>query len=1156
MKKHFLTLAAALMASASSFGQFFTATSYRGAFGVGSGSNWLTGWTEFNPNNAVYPGNGLGESLAGKTRVNIGNDGTDGGAPTPGADGYFHITSNTTWSSSNVYYLFAPIAVDNGVTLTIQAGTIIRGTNQAIPTCLVVSRGAQLNAAGTSSNPIVFTSAQPAGSRNAGDWGGLILCGRAQVNLNKSPNLGGRNVEGTVTTAPGSISYYGSGNGSTTVNDAESSGTLTYVRCEFAGDATVANQELNGIMLAAIGSGTTFEHIQVSYSKDDSFEWFGGTVDGKYLVALGGTDDDFDVDEGYRGRNQFCLAVKDPRYCDYGSSAGSSNFFEMDNNTTSSGNATSDQTQYSPQPTTSCVFSNVTCIGPLRNGEAITTVSDRFGGGWNARTNPATAVFNSIIINPRNSVVISNTPSITGASTVLNPSNWTKLSCDSLILRNSALLMDPANATARVNAGGQAGTAADCQSAFATKDAASLEAFLENGTNSNTVDNATSLTSANLGMASPWYTGTLTTSPPTAGNFSNGPLSWSSFDPTLTSGSPYASGASFTHPRLGNAGLPSLTISTAQTGVFGQYSSITVTGTGTATLSGNISVTGTLTVQNGASINLGTHSVLGSGAISVAAGATVSTAAAGGFANAGNGVTRNSGAKTLSADANYTFNGAAAQNTGGFWTGGRDVTINNAAGVTLSSAATVGGKLNLQAGAFNAGNNLLTINSTSTRQGIIDNFTGGFTGTLGTTSSLNFKVFAGTKTLTSVAPAVISNANTINSVIVPNGLTCANTKEFDEFSNSWIPVDVAGGACTDPMINTPSVLSSNSLLASGSGTKNYTYAGLPQTSAVVRSINRSAGTVPPATFVARGWNALSNPFAAPINWASFDTPGNLAQSSCVAYVWNSNTNNYGTISPAGVVTGGANVNIAPGQGILIRRSSVGSGNVTFDPSLRVSSTTRTYVREAQPSQEIRIQLNGMESSDEVMIASGEEIVNVDKYFSPSEESVSLFIPNGEEGLTTLAAELTERIIPLSLKSAEGAFNLNFTSLKGLAEGRKVVLEDRLNNNFREVKEGDVYSFYSNAGSSARFALHIMQDGQQSNPNAALVYAAGNQLEIRLQGSEGAQVEVRDLSGRQLDSFSFEGISNSRRMNLPAGAYTVTLRNGSVFSTQKVLLNNN
>jgi hypothetical protein len=1146
MKKQILTMAAALLASASSFGQFFTSTSYRGAFGVGSGANWLTGWTEFNPNNAVYPGNGAGESLAGKTRVNIGNDGTDGGAPTPGADGYFHITSNTTWSSSNVYYLFAPIAVDNGVTLTIQAGTVIRGTNQTIPTCLVISRGAQLNAAGTSANPIVFTSSQPAGSRNAGDWGGLILCGRAQVNLNKSPNLGGRNVEGTVTTAPGTASYYGSGNGSTTVNDAESSGTLQYVRCEFAGDATVANQELNGIMLAAIGSGTTFDHIQVSYSKDDSFEWFGGTVDGKYLVAFGGTDDDFDVDEGYRGRNQFGLIVRDPRFCDYGSSAGSSNFFEMDNNTTSSGNATSDQTQYSPQPTTSCVFSNVTCIGPLRNGEAITAVSDRFGGGWNARTNPGTAVFNSIFVNPRNSVVISNTPAITGASTVLNPSNWTKLSCDSLILRNSAMLMDVANTTARVTVGGQAGAAADCQSVFATKDAATLESFLENATNANTVDNAASLTPANLGMASPWFTGTLTTSPPTVGNFTNGPLSWSSFDPTLTSGSPYASGASFSHPRLGSAGLPSLTISSAQTGVFGQYSNVTVTGTGS----------GTLTVQNGATLTLGSNSILGTGAVSIAAGANVSTAAAGGFANAGNGVTRNSGAKTLSADANYTFNGTTAQNTGGFWTGGRDVTINNAAGVTLSSAATVGGKLSLQAGAFNAGNNLLTINSTSTRQGIIDNFSSGFTGTLGTTSSINFKVFAGTKTLTSVAPAVISNANTINSVIVPNGLSCANVKEFDEFSNNWIPVDVAGGACTDPMVNSPAVLSSNSLLASGSGTKNYTYTGLPQTSAVNRTISRSAGTVPPAPFVARGWNALSNPFAAPINWASFDTPGNLAQSPCVAYIWNSSTNNYGTISPAGVTTGGANVNIAPGQGILIRRSSVGSGSVTFDPSLRVSSTTRTYIREAQPAQEIRIQLNGMESSDEVMIASGEEIVNVDKYFSPSEESVSLFIPNGEEGLTTLKANFNEQIIPLSVKTAEGTFNLTFTSLNGISEGYKVVLEDRLNNQFREVKQGDVYSFFAQGGNAARFALHIQQDASVNNQVSALIYSAGNQVEIRTEnGNESTMVQVRDLSGRLVDSYEFSGNNSSRVLRVADGVYTVSIRNSQNTSTRKVLINN-
>jgi hypothetical protein len=359
------------------------------------------------------------------------------------------------------------------------------------------------------------------------------------------------------------------------------------------------------------------------------------------------------------------------------------------------------------------------------------------------------------------------------------------------------------------------------------------------------------------------------------------------------------------------------------------------------------------------------------------------------------------------------------------------------------------------------------------------------------------------------------------------------------------------------MVNAPSVLSSNSLLASGSGTKTYTYAGLPQTSAVSRTITRSTGTVPPAPFVARGWNALSNPFAAPISWASFDTPGNLAQSSCVAYVWNSNTGNYGTISPAGVVTGGANANIAPGQGILIRRSSVGSGSVSFDPSLRVSSTTRTYVREAQPSQEIRIQLNGMESSDEVMIASGEEIVNVDKYFSPSEESVSLFIPNGEEGFTTLKSNLTEQIIPLAVKTTEGSFNLAFNSLKGIQEGYKVVLEDRQNNQFREVKQGDVYSFFTQGGNAARFALHIQQDASVNNQVSALIYSAGNQVEIRTEnGNESTQVQVRDLSGRVVDSYEFNGNSNSRVLRAADGVYTVTIRNANSTSTRKVLISNN
>ena len=1152
MKKTLLSIAAALI-SAASFGQFFTSTTYKGAFGVGSGANWMTGWTNFDPVNAAYPGTGEPGGLAGKTRVDIG--------AVADADGYFHITSNTTWSSSNVYYLNNPIAVDNGVTLTIQAGTYVRGLNNATPTCLVISRGAKLNAIGTSTNPIVMTSASVGGSRNTGDWGGLIIAGRAKVNLNKSPNLGGRNVEGTVTTAPATASYYGAGNGSAVVDDNESSGNMQYVRVEFAGDAVIANSELNGIMLAGVGSGTTFQHIQVSYSKDDSFEWFGGTVDGKYLVAFGGTDDDFDVDEGFRGRIQFGYILRDPRFCDYGSSAGSSNFLEMDNNTTSGGAATSDQTQYSPQPTTSCVFSNITAIGPLRAGDAVGTVSDRFGGGVNARTNPATAIFNSIILNPRGSVVTSNTPNITGASTVLDPSNWTKFSCDSLLFRNSAFLLDNANVTATINVGGRAGTAADCQGVFTVKDAAALETFLENVNNSNLV-NKQATDATTLGIASPYYSGTLTTVPPTIGNFTNGPLSFTGVDPTLTVGSPFATGASFTSPRLGIASLPNLVISTPTTGVFGSYNNVTIQNGGSATLSGNVAVTGAFTVQNGGGANFVGNSVLGSGSFNINAGATVTTAAVGGFANAGNGVTRNSGAKVLSTDANYSFLGTSASSTGGFFTGGRDVAINNAGGVTLSSAATVGGTLALINGVFTVGNNLLTIGSTSARQGIIDDFsttpvahTGSLSGT-----SIKFRRYAGSGQLTSVAPPVISTANTINSTIVPTGLACSGVKEFDEFSNSWIPVDVIGGACTDPMVNSPAVLSANSLLAFGYGFKTYEFQGLPQTGTQTRSITRSPGTVPPAPFVARGWNALSNPYAAPISWSTFDIAGNLAQSPCIAYVWNSSTLNYGTVTPAGVAVN-ANNNIAPGQGILIRRSSVGTGNVNFEPSMRVSSTTQTYVREAVAvNQEVRLSLNGTESKDAIMVGSGADFINIDKMFSPSDKAVSLFIPAGEEGLTALTADLKDNTIPVSVKlPADGFYTISADVINGLPANAKVILEDKASNRFQELTEGSAYSFNGKATDAARFALHI-QTSTASNGLSAqnvLIYTAGTDLNIRLaETTESSSVIVSDLAGRSVLNTTFSGSEFKQGLNLPSGVYTVTVRNASSVKTQKVFVKAN
>jgi hypothetical protein len=1153
MKKLLLSVAAAFL-SAASYGQFFTSTTYRGAFGVGAGANWMSGWTEFNPRNATYPGTGEPVTgLQGKTRVDVGGSPFVSNGP---SNTYILQPSELNWTADKVYYLNGPIVVAAGSTLNIAAGTYVRGTNPASGlSYLCISRGAKLNANGTSTNPVVMTSDQTKGNRNSGDWGGLLLCGNAPININRPDisTVGERNFEASSTV---DATRYGN---ATSPNPADNSGNMQYLRVEFAGDATIVNQEFNGVMLAGVGTGTTFDNVMVSYSKDDSFEWFGGTVNCKHLVALGGTDDDWDVDEGYSGKIQFGFSLRDPRFYDI-SGNDASNIFEMDDNTTSGGVGTSSIVGYSPTPVTSVTFSNMTCIGPVRDGESAASVSPRFAWGFNCRTNPATAVFNSIIMGTKNSILRSSTTTLTGLST--GPANWQKWSCDSIVARNTAFLQGTGNsATVLATVGGLNGTTADCQNAFATKTATDLLNFVSKPAYNNTIS-VSALTSANLGMVQPAYSGSIAGITDANYGFGGGSVDMTAVNPVLTAGSPYASGADFSNPRLGIASRSDLTISSTLSS-YGSYKNVTITSTGVATLSGNIDVTGTLTVQSGGTLIMAGNAITGTGNVVFAAGSIIKTSAASGFANSITGAIRNSGTKSLSTDANYTFNGTVAQSTGGFWTGGRDVTISNTAGVTLSSAATVGGILALSSGTFTAGNNLLTIGSNSGRQGIIDDFTSGYTGTLSATS-IYFKRYAGSGSLTSVAPPVISNANTINSVVVPAGPTCAGVKEFDEFSNSWIPVDNGGGACTDPMVNVPAVLAGNSLLAFGYREKTYTYSGLPQTGNQVRAITRSAGTVPPAAFVAKGWNSISNPYAAPITWSSFaGISGNTAQSNCIAYVWNSAISNYGTISAAGVTTNGANNTIAPGQGILIRRSAVGSGNVTFAPSMRVSTSSQTYVRESAPAlaQEIRLNLKGSESADEIMISSGDLAMNVDKFFSPAANAVSMFIPNGQEPLTALVAELKENVIPVSIQvPANGSYSISASSIKGLPSNVKVIIEDKTTNRFQELTEGSVYNFHAQSTDAARFALHIQSSSATTSVMGenALIYASGNVATVRVSNvaNTTSTVIISDLTGKKVSQSTFEGDSFSTVVNAPAGIYTVTVKNGSLVKTQKVIVGSN
>ncbi len=250
-----------------------------------------------------------------------------------------NITSNTSWTKDKKYLLKGNIYVESGAELTIEAGTVIFG-DKVTKGALIVSRGAKIHAIGTETLPIVFTSAAPQTFRNYGDWGGIIILGKAQNNQSQDQTIEG------ISAPTGDNGKYG-GNG-TTEND--NSGELQFVRIEFAGIALSTDNEINGLTMGSVGSGTKIDHVQVSYSGDDSFEWFGGTVNAKYLIAYKGWDDDFDTDFGYSGNVQYGVSFRDPNYEDKSGSNG----FESDNDVNGSTNT----------PKTSAKFANITWFGP------------------------------------------------------------------------------------------------------------------------------------------------------------------------------------------------------------------------------------------------------------------------------------------------------------------------------------------------------------------------------------------------------------------------------------------------------------------------------------------------------------------------------------------------------------------------------------------------------------------------------------------------------------------------------------------------------------------------------------------------------------------------------------------------------------------------
>ncbi len=343
------------------------------------------------------------------------------------------ITANRTLTANKTWILSGYVRVLNGATLTIEPGTVVRG-DKATKGALIVERGAKLMAEGTAAKPIIFTSNQAVGSRAIGDWSGIIICGRAPIN-----QTGGEaQYEGGILGA--TTAFYGG----TVAND--NSGVLKFVRIEYAGIAIQQDREINSLTLAGVGSGTVIENIQVSFGGDDGFEWFGGTVSCKNLIAYRCTDDDFDFEFGYVGRVQYAVSIKDPNVFD-ASASGASNGIECDN-----GAGVDDAPANKP------FLSNFTFVGPGVNANAKHNVGVVFRKGTR------------FVL--RNSIIVDH---LKGGFNLATVQAGDRLFAGESEFRNNLVFCAAANSNFTVSTAG---------TSFATNDV--LRAFAINATNMNT----------------------------------------------------------------------------------------------------------------------------------------------------------------------------------------------------------------------------------------------------------------------------------------------------------------------------------------------------------------------------------------------------------------------------------------------------------------------------------------------------------------------------------------------------------------------------------------------------------------------------------------------------------------------------------------------
>jgi hypothetical protein len=340
-------------------------TTFRGAFAPAPVPMWTDSWTNWDPQNTIYPA------------TNITVTGT--------------ISANTTWTSNNVYKISGVVYVDSLVTLTIQPGTIIRGDETVANSSLLITRGGKIDAQGTVCNPIVFTSNKAPGARGLADWGGVIMLGTARNNQGINTF-----IEGLAQTTH--LNAHGG------TNDDDNSGTMKYVRIEYGGYVFAPNNEINGLTMGSVGRNTTIDYVQCSFINDDAFEWFGGTVNCKHLVAYRSLDDGFDTDYGWSGTVQYGLVVRDPAISD-NPAVSTSEGFESDNDPIG--------TSEGVTPKTSGSFYNTTVIGAYRcasNADAsgVAPTANGFRRGARLRRNTDLKIINSILMNHQIGLFLNN----------------------------------------------------------------------------------------------------------------------------------------------------------------------------------------------------------------------------------------------------------------------------------------------------------------------------------------------------------------------------------------------------------------------------------------------------------------------------------------------------------------------------------------------------------------------------------------------------------------------------------------------------------------------------------------------------------------------------------------------------------------------------